>query len=724
MAGTEFDIATQFALNTNENFFLTGKAGSGKTTLLKHIASQTSKNFVVVAPTGVAAINAGGVTIHSMFLLPTTSFIPSFDFADMNLVTNRKLLLSHMRYSKEKRKLLQELELLIIDEVSMVRCDILDAVDFVLQTVRRNREPFGGVQVMLIGDMHQLPPVVKDDEWRILQQHYQSPYFFDSQVWPKLNAAEIELKKIYRQQDETFLRILNNIRNKELEEDDFLHLEKRYNPSFKPTESGYVLLSTHNIKADNVNQSELKKLPGKLYSFEAEIEGDFPDNMFPCERMLNLKQGAQVMFIKNDTEGGKYYNGKLAVIKQIDDDEITVQFNDTKESFLLSKKTWENIRYSLDQSTDTFAKKELGTFSQYPLRLAWAITIHKSQGLTFDKVIIDAGQSFAAGQVYVALSRCRTLEGIVLHSRITQHALYIDEKINSFSSSHHQTHELENILADAKKRYARLQLKKIFTFAKMTDRLLEWKELIAEKEIPKKEVALELNSLILKEIETICETAEKFHTQLHQLLTAYENDESKILHIKERASKAIDYFTSLIFTKLISPLHEHIQSLAYKSKVKKYVQQVQLIEDNFWNKINRLYAASFNNEKLFSGQLKYSKNAMAKITSSVTSAKKVKGGTYSDTLDLHKQGKSIEEISALRSLTAGTVKTHFAKWIRSGEINIADVMDGNQLNSYRNFIEKYGTANYGAFRTEFGNDADYSDLRMVISSIGLKEKSY
>src|SRR6185436_4682408 len=320
----EFQFTEQFALHTDQHIFLTGKAGSGKTTLLKHIAEKTSKNFVIVAPTGVAAINAGGTTIHSMFYFPTTSFIPSNEFVDMNLVTNRSLLLKHMRYNREKRRLLQELELLIIDEVSMVRCDILDAIDFALQVVRRNKSPFGGVQVLLIGDMHQLPPVTKDNEWEILKSYYQSPYFFDSQVWQKLDAVQIELKKIYRQSDERFLNLLNNIRNKEMEQDDFEQLEKRFQPLFKPTEKGYVMLCTHNYKADNINSDELKKLPSKMHSFEAEIEGDFPENMYPCERILNLKEGAQVMFIKNDTEGGRYYNGKLAMIKKIEAREIVV----------------------------------------------------------------------------------------------------------------------------------------------------------------------------------------------------------------------------------------------------------------------------------------------------------------------------------------------------------------------------------------------------------------
>jgi hypothetical protein len=715
MENNEYEIAAQFALQTNQHIFLTGKAGSGKTTLLKHIADKATKNFVIVAPTGVAAINAGGVTIHSMFYFPTTSFIPSNEFEDMNLVTNRSLLLKHMRYNREKRRLLQELELLIIEEVSMVRCDILDAIDFALQVVRRNKLPFGGVQVLLIGDMHQLPPITKDNEWEVLQRYYQSPYFFDSQVWQKLDAVQIELKKIYRQSDERFLNLLNNIRNKEMEQDDFEQLEKRFQPLFKPTEKGYVMLCTHNYKADNINADELKKLSAKMLSFEAEIEGDFPENMYSCERILNLKEGAQVMFIKNDTESGRYYNGKLAVIKKIDAREIIVEFNENKESFSLSRQTWENTRYNVEEGTGKILKNDLGTFRQYPLRLAWAITIHKSQGLTFDKVIIDAGQSFAAGQVYVALSRCRSLEGIVLHSRIAQNSLFTDDKINSFSNSHHNTNKLQQVLSEAKIRYAKYLLKRLFTFSNLSDRTDEWKQMIEQKEIPEKEKAIELCEKIKSEIILISETADKFQAQLDRLLNNLEESDLGNQVLKERCGKAIDYFTSSLYNQLITPLHEHVQSLAYKSRVKKYVQQVQMLEENFWNKIHRLYQAEFSGEKLFSGEIKFSKASLKKIISSVTIGKKEKGGTFKDTLNLYREGKSIDEIATIRSLSAGTIKSHIAKWIRTGEINILDLMKEERISVIEKAIEKHGYDNYGALKNELGYLFDYNELRMVVS---------
>jgi len=716
MENYEFELAEQFALQTNKHFFLTGKAGSGKTTLLRKIAKQTTKNFVVVAPTGVAAINAGGVTIHSQFNLPLTSFIPTSDAVNLNLVTNRRALLDHMQFRKEKRKVIQEMELLIVDEISMVRADILDAIDFVMRKVRRREKPFGGVQVMLIGDMHQLPPVVKEPEWQILKNYYASPYFFDSLVWKQLDAAEIELKKIYRQSDARFLRLLNNIRHKELDEDDYEELKKRYNPGFRPTEDGYILLATHNNKANAVNESELKKLEGRPYAFEAEIIGDFPEHIYPCEKYLQLREGAQVMFTRNDAMDGKYFNGKLGVVTKIDGQNITVAFHSNKEEYLVKKEIWENVSYTVDQSNDKINKDVIGTFSQYPLRLAWAITIHKSQGLTFDKVIIDAGSSFAAGQVYVALSRCRTLDGIVLHSLITQNSLHGDEKITNFSEAHHGERELEEQLNQAKNEYAYDQLKKLFDFNKLRERVTDWKEILFEKDFPDKEKSLLLFENIALQIEAIVTTSEKFEPQLERLLVDYNNSRNSFT-LKERSEKAIEYFTENIFNSLITPMHEHITIMAYKSKVKRYVLQVQLVQDSFWTKVNQLYAARFMDEKIYEGQIKYSKDKLTTVDTSNTSGKKEKGGTYKDTLDLYRKGVSIEEIASVRGLTTGTIKSHFAKWILSGDMNIHDVLPEETINPIEQFLTKRKTFEANAVRAEFGEKYDYGDIRMVVNHL-------
>jgi uncharacterized protein YpbB len=472
-------------------------------------------------------------------------------------------------------------------------------------------------------------------------------------------------------------------------------------------------LSTHNRKADSINEQELNKLTSKQFVYEAEVDGDFPENMYPCDYKLVLKVGAQVMFIRNDSEGGAYYNGKLATIKKTTDENVWVTFNDSGEEYHLKRDVWENTNYSVDTASEKINKKIVGTFSQYPLRLAWAITIHKSQGLTFDKVIIDAGQSFAAGQVYVALSRCRTLEGIVLHSRITEDVLFSDEKINSFSDTHHQPTELETILAEAKKRYAKTQLKKLFAFDKLTFRMKEWKEMIEEKDIPEKENALVLLEETKVQLLALNQTAVKFQNQLEQLVNAFEVDENNLNVLKERASKAIEYFTSTIFNSLLSPVHEHAQSLAYKAKVKKYFQFVQTIEDNFWNKINQLYSALFLDQKLFTGEIKFKKETLKSVETSITTKKKEKGGTYKDTLDLYHQGKTIEEIAAMRGLVISTIKAHFAKWITSGEIDIQKIFSTPDLERIEKFLTDHPSDAFHHLKSTFNEEFDYNDIRMV-----------
>ncbi|MBL7929406.1 MAG: AAA family ATPase, partial [Bacteroidia bacterium] len=462
MANLELQLAENFALHTDENMFITGNAGTGKTTLLKKIVDNSFKNTLVAAPTGVAAINAGGVTLHSLFQLPVTSFIPADDACNPAVFTNRYMLLRHLKLSKEKITLLRELEQLIIDEASMVRSDVLDAVDFVLRAVRKNKHPFGGVQVVMIGDLHQLPPVMKDHEWETLQQFYQSPYFFDSLIWQDANPVYIELMEIFRQRDERFIRLLNNIRNREPDEDDFKLLTQRYRPHDE-TENHFILLTTHNYKADQVNLEKLNKTDGKLFSYLAEVKEDFPEHLFPCEKKLTLKQGARVMFMKNDTMEGQYYNGLTGTVTHLNEKEVVVTTDDGKE-LNVKKYTWENIKYMTNGETGKIHKEPAGTFRQYPLRLAWAVTIHKSQGLTFDKVMVDAGKSFAPGQVYVALSRCRSLEGIVLLSKITSEVLFSDSRVLEFSSYSKNNAALQSRLEDARTQYSVRQLSLIFRF--------------------------------------------------------------------------------------------------------------------------------------------------------------------------------------------------------------------------------------------------------------------
>lgn len=468
-SNTIFNIAVDLVNQSSRSIFLTGKAGTGKTTFLKYIRQNCSKQMAVVAPTGVAAINAVGVTIHSFFQLPFSPFIPeSKGFGNNDAITDRHSLLSRLRLTGEKKKVIQELELLIIDEISMVRCDTLDAIDTVLRHIRQRRfERFGGVQVLFIGDMFQLPPVVPDQEWQILSEYYNSPYFFDSKVILEEPPVYIEFTKIYRQSEEQFIRLLNQVRNNDMDEEGIKILDSRFIPDFRRSkDDGYIILTTHNRKADATNIEELQKINGKIQLFTAEIKGEFPEKSYPVEIQLTLKVGAQVMFIKNDTadRGKRYFNGKIGAITKIETDKIFVRCKDEPDEIEVTKETWDNIRYSVNKGTRQLEEETLGSFIQFPLRLAWAITIHKSQGLTFEKAIIDAGDAFAPGQVYVALSRCTSLSGMILQSKIRSSSLHSDSRIVAFSNSRSSSAELQNELATARKNYQLTVLISVYEF--------------------------------------------------------------------------------------------------------------------------------------------------------------------------------------------------------------------------------------------------------------------
>ncbi|MFN8278578.1 MAG: AAA family ATPase [Chitinophagales bacterium] len=703
MQNLELELASQFALHTAQSFFLTGKAGSGKTTLLKNIAGNTTKNIVIVAPTGVAAINAGGVTIHSMFGLPLTTFIPTNDPVDPNQCTNRRALLDHMKLRRDKVRVIREMDLLVIDEISMVRADVLDAIDFVLRTVRRIREPMGGVQVMLIGDMYQLPPVVKPNDWAIMQRYYTSPYFFDSLVWKELNAVEIELKKVFRQTDSRFVSLLNNIRNQELNEDDFELLRARYQPQFDPKEPGYILLSTHNAKADAVNEQELGKLAGRMHVFEAEVTGDFPEHAYPCDRVLQLKVGAQVMFIRNDQEEA-YFNGKIARIKTIDENGITVTFQDSGTDYVLKKEKWESINYKVDDHTGSLDKDVLGTFSQYPLRLAWAVTIHKSQGLTFDKVIIDAGKSFAAGQVYVALSRCRTLDGIVLHSMITQASLHGDPRIHAFSESHHSSRELQNTLEEAKERYGEALLKKLFTFQTLTTRVEEWRVNLFDKEFEGKQETMQLYENVFRKLESMTDIANKFRQQIATMNYA----EREVL--RERCGKAVDYFTEFLFTHYLTPIHTHASAVALRKRMKGYVVFLNELLAAGWKKVNQLYAAHWQDAPLYEGPVRFFPEM---LKAPAVPAKREAGSTYRDTLELLQKGFSVDEIATTRGMAKSTIKGHLARLVGQGQLELQQALDSRTIEQIMPFFERDNDWTYAHVKSVFGEAIDYSDVRIV-----------
>jgi PIF1-like helicase/Helix-turn-helix domain/HRDC domain/Helicase len=543
---TLFQLAVDLVNQSSRNIFLTGKAGTGKTTFLKYIRENCPKQMAVVAPTGVAAINAGGVTIHSFFQLPFSPFVPeSKEFSNRNdEVINRHNLISRLRMTSEKKKVLQELELLIIDEISMVRCDMLDAIDTVLRHFRRRYyERFGGVQMLFIGDMFQLPPVIKEPEWKVLSGFYNSPYFFDSAVIREDPPVYIEFNKIYRQSEERFIRLLNQIRNDNLDEDGMNILESRYHPSFKRNErDGYIILTTHNNIARNTNSYELSKLNTPSFIYKAGINDDFPGNAYPADEILQLKAGAQVMFIKNGSDKAKrYFNGKIGIITKLDQENIIVQCKDEPEEIEVQRERWENIRYTFNKTTRQMEEEVLGSFVQYPLRLAWAITIHKSQGLTFEKAIIDAGEAFAPGQVYVALSRCTNLEGMVLQSKIRSHSLQMDRKIVQFSQSSSSSSQLQDELLAAKKKYQEKLLLSTFDFRIAVNNGKELFKYLTQNSSSFNTDSISWMGDLLNKLNTLQETADKFQTWLQEQfrLPVWPEENTPM---QERAMKAAGYF--------------------------------------------------------------------------------------------------------------------------------------------------------------------------------------
>jgi hypothetical protein len=451
-----FDLAYRFVTETSENIFLTGKAGTGKTTFLKYLKENATKNIVVAAPTGVAAINAGGVTLHSLFQLPFHPFLPTRN--------HKEELLSKIRYNRQRQQLLRKMELLVIDEISMVRCDVMDAIDTILKSIRRNYDtPFGGVQLLCIGDLHQLPPVAQNHEWGILQEYYTTPFFFDSLSIKEQMPLLIELDKIYRQKEDSFVQLLNKVRNNQMDADDFEDLHMRYDPLFSPMPGEkYITLTSHNKQAAEINQRKIDNLFTNAFTFKAEIEEDFPEHIFPAEAALILKEGAQVMFLKNDLIAKRYFNGKIGVVKLLEHNKIIVDCDGVEIE--VGKETWENTRYTLNRTDGKLEQETLGTFTQYPLRLAWAITIHKSQGLTFEKVMIDAGASFSSGQVYVALSRCTSLEGIVLLSKLSQTTLFSNDSVIKGQQSLTHKGSLAERFTGARQVFTQQLLGEIFSF--------------------------------------------------------------------------------------------------------------------------------------------------------------------------------------------------------------------------------------------------------------------
>ncbi len=720
MSNPALDLAEQFVMHTRQSLFLTGRAGTGKTTFLRNILKKSTKNHVVVAPTGVAAINAGGVTIHSMFQLPLTAFVPDSAFVDLNIATDRHGLAKHTRYNKDKKKLLRELELLVIDEISMVRCDMLDAIDFLLRRTRGIDQPFGGVQVLVVGDLFQLAPVVKDHVWQVLKPYYTHPYFYDSHVWKQASAVTIELTHIYRQNEQEFVDILNRVRNNALIPADLKRLHENHKPDFEATDKPYITLTTHNHKADAINEKKLKALSEKEFRFKAEISGTFKENAYPAQETITLKKGAQIMFIRNDPEERRYYNGKLAEVVEVDDNSIKVSFPEKpKETLALQKTKWDNIKYSVDKKTNEISEDNLGSFTQYPIRLAWAVTIHKSQGLTFERAIVDLGESFAPGQAYVALSRCISLDGLVLKSRLKEKNVFIDEAIKDFHEDAKPLNEMEIFLATARKQYAQERLRNVFDLNKQKEALAEWREIFYKNKLKKDKEYIALGENLNGQIKNLHQTSVTFQRQLQQLSKDFGKDGYQE-QIKIRCEKAVTYFTETIFNQLIKPLHGHIEDLAYQKQVKKYLSEVQDVYMELWIKVEELYNVSADGQRLYTGEIKRKRTDLKITKTASTSAARLpdgskakKGSTFEDTLTLFKQGKNIEEIAKIKGLKNTTIESHLARWVENGTIKISKVMNHERMEEMLSLVKNSEDQSLSTMKEAIPFDVTYGELKML-----------
>lgn len=678
---------------TNRNIFLTGKAGTGKTTLLHKIIETSYKNTVVVAPTGIAALNARGVTIHSQFQLPFASFLPTFENPpianEFFRFENRQSLKKHFQMHRNKQQVIKNMELLIVDEVSMLRADVLDAMDYIMQFIRKDRRPFGGVQVLFIGDLLQLPPVVKQEEWEVLKHYYTGMYFFQSQVITQHPLLYIELEKIYRQTDGVFISILNHLRDNKLTQEDLRQLASHVQPEFaKQHKNEYITLTTHNNKADAMNQEELEKLPSPLFSYEADVVGDFPEYIYPIEKVIQLKEGARVMFIKNDTSGEHlFFNGKMGTVVTLGEKEVSVAL-DNGMTINVERYEWENVRYKVNDSSKDIEEERLGTFTQYPLRLAWAITIHKSQGLTFEKAVLDLASVFASGQAYVAFSRLRSLDGLVLLSSVTQNGIDNDEKVIDYADNKATEEELQQACREGRIDFLREYILKTF----------DWQPLLEEwythshnyiGDLGNKNAYKGWAMQQYERVKELVAVSEKFSKQL----LGYFQNPTPIQTIFERIQKAVAYFSPLLETIWYELLYVETKVAGLK-KVKEFSKELKELNDSLTELIKKLFRleqmvvllekqepfskeniqpkkmeamrnqliervyTTLKNEQLFANPPKISA-----LQEKPKKEKKEKISTYDITLQLWQQNKTVAEIAKERMLTEGTIYGHLGKLI-------------------------------------------------------------
>lgn len=744
-------MAASFVNSTNKNIFLTGKAGTGKTTFLRHLSESTHKRHVILAPTGIAALNANGVTIHSQFLLPFGTFLPDRNLPaelpeGVNFYTQSALVRKHP-LNQKRRDVLRNLDLLIIDEVSMLRADLLDAIDSRMRQVKRNYgQPFGGVQLLMIGDMYQLPPVVKDHEWNKMSQYYASPHFFEAVGLKQAGFVYIELDKIFRQQDDHFISILNNLRNNIVTQTDIDVLNSHFLEASEDTED-IITITTHNYRADELNRKALDKLETQTFYFQAEVDGDFPEHLFPVLESLELKEGAQVMFVKNDAENGEYFNGKLAKVVSIDEESIEVIMDGSDEPYPLKKEKWENKKYTVSSSSKELDEEVVGTYSQYPVKLAWAITVHKSQGLTFERAIIDVGKAFAPGQVYVALSRLTSLDGLILRTRIDQNVVSTDQQVVAFSESKAAQDDLKVILEQDRSDYLSSLLSSTFDLNDLLKVIGKVREKHGSDEAGQFEDE-EMRGALTKladEILAEVNNTEKFKQQLQHLLYHQKNEQ-----LLERISKGSDYYIKFVESKL-RDLLKHTEEVAQFSRTKTYVTalgEIDLVLTKKWEQMDKAHhvaqciltgkdvtprpeqdterrlqriAISKEVTQFVRDHPKNTKTKSGKTRKRKSGEPKpAAGSTYLETYAMVNQGLSVAEIAEKRGLKPSTLESHFSRGLKEGVISISKLMDATDVEVISNSFEANPGAPMGAIYGKLAGKYSYGQIRMVQAHLAKK----
>jgi len=749
------EFTERFINQTNRSIFLTGKAGTGKTTLLKKIVSSTYKQTVIVAPTGIAALNAGGVTIHSFFQLPFGGFIPDFkvsaQFTQHVKLETKSTLMRNFRMNATRKSIMRSVELLIIDEVSMLRADVLDAIDWTLRNVRKVNKPFGGVQMLFIGDLLQLPPVIKPQEWSFLKDYYHGIYFFNALSIHEAPPLYIELEKVYRQDDEKFLDVLNNLRNNNITKVDVDLLNQYVQIDFDATQhENYITLTTHNNDADRINKEALIRLKSKSRKYNSEVTGTFPEHLYPIDEVMELKIGAQVMFIKNDISPDKaFFNGKMGNIVGIEDDEVCVRFPNENKTITVEKYEWNNIQYTLDQTTSEVEEKVLGTFVHYPLKLAWAITVHKSQGLTFEKAVIDISKVFVPGQAYVALSRLRSLEGMVLLKPIQLNGLNNDVNVVEYSKTKVSKELLTNQLDDSTFKFLWDELMKTYDWLDMVNAWQThestYKNQVSKTHKGKNRTWVKHQSQLLSGTST---PSKSFRNELTRLFTTKPVD---LEQISKRVEAAYKYFFKILDGVLYSNLKKMAELQQQKNtkqyneeledldllltdviiKLKKTGLLVRCVRDGKFIEKSTIWSPEIKNYK--TSKIELVKNEIRSTNSTFDfdtdfiqlktkskkrkTASKSKLSTFDKTLEMIKAGKSIKEVSSERQLSTGTISTHCVRLIKAEKIELKHVMEGKTISALFDLFEDYEGGSLTPIKEMVGAKFTWDEIKLYQASL-------